>query len=597
MPDTPFENYTHRLKRSSVARDRLHRTWSLLGNIRLALAVLIVICMWQWWNDQRTLWAVVIPVGVVATVILAFRQRGVRSQRDAAAAFMTVNQRGIDRLSHAWDALPSPPDAEVDRTHPYAWDLNVIGKASVAQRIGTPVTHHGWQALYECLLSDRATRDVAERQQAVAELGEKIDARQAVEAVGVGGDRIPDPAPLLQWAASNTWLQQRAWLRVMAVIGPAAVVIAAILWGIGVAPWVAVLVPMFINGLLFFAVGTPASQRVQKIAPLREAIDSYEIIIEVLANTDAKAPMLQRISQTLNGATLKVLRVLATLSVPTSSVLYFPMQIVLMWDLNVLALLERWQQQHGARLPAWLQAMGEWEGLAALSVLEHDHPAWSMPIVNDESSTFSATALAHPLLPGDIAVPNDVTVGPRGTFLFVTGSNMSGKSTLLRAIGTNAVLAQAGAPVAAQALSMPPLRVASCMRVEDSLEHGVSFFMAELQRLKAVLDRAQAGNDRPCLYLLDEILQGTNTAERQIASRRVLGQLTRANAIGAVSSHDLELIDASLADAAELVHFSEQFIDSGAKSKMTFDYRLRPGLATSSNAIRLMELLGFEISD
>jgi DNA mismatch repair ATPase MutS len=194
----------------------------------------------------------------------------------------------------------------------------------------------------------------------------------------------------------------------------------------------------------------------------------------------------------------------------------------------------------------------------------------------------------------DIAVGNDVEIGPRGTFLFVTGSNMSGKSTLLRAAGTNAVLAQAGAPVAANGMTLPAVEIVTTMRVEDSLAHGVSFFLAELQRLKQVVDAADASANRPVLYLLDEILQGTNTAERQIASRRVLHHLTTTNAIGAVSSHDLTLIEGSgLDDNAVPVHFSERFQEDGDRPSMTFDYRLRPGLATSSNALKLMRMLGF----
>jgi DNA mismatch repair ATPase MutS len=173
---------------------------------------------------------------------------------------------------------------------------------------------------------------------------------------------------------------------------------------------------------------------------------------------------------------------------------------------------------------------------------------------------------------------------------------MSGKSTLLRAVGLNAVLAMAGGPVAATRFVLPPVDVWTCMRVEDSLARGVSFFMAELQRLKAVVDAADSATERPVLYLLDEILQGTNTAERQIASRRVLGQLAERNAIGGVSSHDLTLIEGSdLERKAVPVHFAETFTRSPEGPNMTFDYDLRPGLATSTNALALMELLGFDV--
>jgi DNA mismatch repair ATPase MutS len=209
--------------------------------------------------------------------------------------------------------------------------------------------------------------------------------------------------------------------------------------------------------------------------------------------------------------------------------------------------------------------------------------------------------LGHPLLSDSGRVVNDVQVGPPGTFLLVTGSNMSGKSTLLRAIGTNAVLAGAGGAVCAEALLMPPVALLTSMRIQDSLAQGVSYYMAELRRLKAVVDGARGETAEGAavpLYLLDEILQGTNTTERQIAARRIIAHLVRQGAIGAVSTHDLSLADApELATTARPIHFTEAFISGPDGPSMTFDYRARPGIATSTNALRLMEIVGLDLAD
>ena len=188
-------------------------------------------------------------------------------------------------------------------------------------------------------------------------------------------------------------------------------------------------------------------------------------------------------------------------------------------------------------------------------------------------------------------------IGPPGTFLLVTGSNMSGKSTLLRAVGANVVLAQAGGPVCAEGLSLPPLELWTSMRVEDSLVEGVSLFMAELQRLREVVDAARKSRSdregRHLLYLLDEVLQGTNTAERQIAARQILRHLLEEGALGAVTTHDLTLADApDLRERARAVHFREEVHRAGGEPSLSFDYRLRPGLATSTNALELMEIVG-----
>jgi len=219
-----------------------------------------------------------------------------------------------------------------------------------------------------------------------------------------------------------------------------------------------------------------------------------------------------------------------------------------------------------------------------------------MPKVDESATRFQARDLGHPLLPDRSRVANDVELGPRGVFLLVTGSNMSGKSTLLRAIGVNAVLAQAGAPACAGQLTMPPLALATSMRVRDSLEGGVSFYMAELLRLKQIVDQARNAelrNGRLLLYLLDEILMGTNSKERHIAVVRVMEHLLRHDTIGAISTHDLDLATSQpLAAACCCVHLREMLHDERAEQVMTFDYRLRPGIATTSNALKLLEIVG-----
>jgi DNA mismatch repair ATPase MutS len=289
------------------------------------------------------------------------------------------------------------------------------------------------------------------------------------------------------------------------------------------------------------------------------------------------------------------------MAIPPGSVLYLPLQALTLWDVHVLAALERWKQDGGQEARRWLTTLGEIEALASLAGLGFDNSSWVFPTVSPNAASFAATRLGHPLLPEDVRVSNDITVGPPGTFLLVTGSNMSGKSTLLRAIGVNVVLAQAGGPVCASELMVPPVALWTSARVQDSLERGVSFFLAELQRLKLIVDaatRARAGGGSHVMYLLDEILQGTNTAERSVAARRVIGYLVEQGAIGAVSTHDLALADdPRLAAAAVTVHFTDTVGEGPDTPAMSFDYRLRPGVATTTNALRLMRLIGLELED
>jgi DNA mismatch repair ATPase MutS len=319
-------------------------------------------------------------------------------------------------------------------------------------------------------------------------------------------------------------------------------------------------------------------------APLLAAIRAR------LGTSGADAPeCLRRLNRILGFAQLRA----------GAAIFHFPIQALTLWDFHVFFALDAWRRTVGPSVRGWMEAIGELDALCALAQVKADYPAWALPEVTDAGTDVKrlvASNLGHPLIPDDRRVGNDVEVGPPGTLLLITGSNMSGKSTLLRAIGLNAVLAQAGGPVCADALRMPAVDIETSIRVQDSLEHGLSYFMAALARLKGVLDRARhrlAGDDgRIVLYLLDEILQGTNTGERAIAVRGVARHLLDAGAIGAMTTHDLGLAtEEPLNTAARLAHFTELVDEQGG---MTFDYRLRPGLATSRNALRLMRLIGIE---
>jgi DNA mismatch repair ATPase MutS len=264
--------------------------------------------------------------------------------------------------------------------------------------------------------------------------------------------------------------------------------------------------------------------------------------------------------------------------------------LVLMWDFHCVFALERWQRSAGKQVRGWFNTLGELEALSSLGGFAHDNPTYAWPKVEAERTCFEATELGHPLiLKGRIS--NDIKIERGGRALLVTGSNMSGKSTLMRAIGINAVLAQAGAPVCARELTMGALSVRTSMRISDSLEQGVSHFYAELHKLKAVLDAR--GGEVPVLFLLDEVLHGTNSRERQIGARWVLAELLKAKAIGAISTHDSGLctLPEPLMSAVQQVHLRE--IAEG--SEMTFDYKLRSGPVQSGNALRLMRSLGIGV--
>jgi DNA mismatch repair ATPase MutS len=279
-------------------------------------------------------------------------------------------------------------------------------------------------------------------------------------------------------------------------------------------------------------------------------------------------------------------RILSFLDARNNEVFRIFIAPVLLWDLNCAIALESWRARSGRHVRAWLDTLAEVEATASLAGFAYERPDHAFPEL-EEAPRFSARALAHPLIAHAKRVANDVDITGPGRALVVTGSNMSGKSTLLRAIGAACVLARAGAPVCAESLKLGRVRVATSMRVRDSIEEGVSRFYAELKKLKAVLDSARAA---PTVFLLDEILHGTNSRERLIGARAILQELLARGALGAVSTHDLALGDLE-GETVQNVHFQEQV----AGEVMTFDYRLRPGVVQSSNALRLMRIVGLDV--
>jgi DNA mismatch repair ATPase MutS len=266
-------------------------------------------------------------------------------------------------------------------------------------------------------------------------------------------------------------------------------------------------------------------------------------------------------------------------------------QLPLLYPLHTALAAERWRKAHGAAVAPWIEVLGELEALLSIAAYAFEHPDDRFPELVEGPACFEAAALGHPLLPAAQCVRNDVSLGGRTRVLLVSGSNMSGKSTLLRTVGINTVLAMAGAPVRASSLRLTPLQVGASIRVNDSLHEGSSRFYAEITRLKQLVQLMDEG--LPLLFLLDELLQGTNSKDRRTGAEGIVRAFMRRGAIGLVSTHDLALTDFELPDAGALrnVHFEDAIVDG----RMTFDFRLRDGVVTRSNGIELMRSIGLEV--
>jgi hypothetical protein len=554
--------------------------------------------------------ALAVGTAALFVVFLGLVRRHGQEKRRLAwlDALARVNGEAASRVRRDWHGLPDPEWRDAEPDHPYAADLDLVGTASVAHLLPRVSSAPGREVLRAWLLAPANPAEVRGRQQAVAELTPQMNFRDALLALGRRiwvSDRAQ--RALERWAAGDPWLVRQPSLVALTIALPAATLtlgLGAILGVVASSLW---LWPVAASVILTGVHAAALKRTLAPVADKTDALAGYAEMTQLVSEAGLESPLLRQLKAELARGdqpaheAIASLRVLADLSqVRSSPMLHMVLQWLGLWDFHVTHAVERWQRRHGRHLAAWLQALGQIESLAALAGLAHANPRWTFPKVDVDATAVEATGLGHPLLPEDGRVTNDVAVGPPGTFLLVTGSNMSGKSTLLRAIGVNVVLAQAGAPVCATSFRCPPVALHTSMRIRDSLERGVSYFMAEVLRLKQIVEatRTPAGSRQTLLYLFDEMLQGTNAAERTIAAQRILDFLVTVNAIGALATHDLRLLDSpSVSRSAKLVHFREDVVRGPTGPALHFDYRLRPGPASSTNALKLMALAGLPVGD
>jgi len=607
-PGGPRAVYAERLAHHAAVRDAAARRSIRLSNAR-AVTFLVAAAAWLSYGSMPFP-ASRITVGLAALLSAVFVaqiviHRGVRQTERWEGALAALAREGLLRLDRDWGGLDEmlPPvergAEQVPPEHPYGRDLDVLGRASLARLAGPVTSERGRAILRGWLLEADEVPTVEARHGAVRELAPLRDFRTRFSALG----RLrPGSSEGLErffaWAEGEAWAASRPWLRLSAWLLPPMLTVGLVgYFALGWLPWW--LAPALGNLWVLRRIASPAGDAFRDSVlggpPLRALVPQLDLLSGQEAADPALRAVVGRLGRGEDAARRHLDRLSRLLDFVESrrNLVYATLAPVLLLDVHLYTALDRWRTAHGAAARDWLEALGEWEALSALATLAYDHPDWTYPkLATGSAPELKAKALGHPLLPPTRCVRNDVTVGPSGTFLFVTGSNMSGKSTLLRALGANAVLANAGAPVCAVALSLPPVRVHTSMRIEDSLAEGISLFMAELLRIKQVVEAAGVadGSRRPVLYLLDEVLHGTNSAERRIAARGVLRHLLSTDSIGAVSSHDLSLAEAPhLRSRAHAVHFREEV---GGGATLSFDYTLREGPATTRNALKLLDAVG-----
>jgi energy-coupling factor transporter ATP-binding protein EcfA2 len=604
------ELYEARLARAKSDAELWEKRSGQVSNLRgLAFLVLAGSTIALVAGEQPALMGALAVVALTLFVTFVAWHGRVLAREDAANRAAAVNGDAVLRASGRFRELADDGQRfQAALEHPYADDLDLFGRGSLYQRVSVAHTRFGEEALCR-FLSDPATPEViARRQEALRALAPALDLRQRFEALSfavTSGDRrdkdkkrsVPDPARLIEWVESRDGVSSDAIAAWGARIVPLVALAGFVLWTRGSPPFV-MLAALLVHFYLLFRASAACSRAFNACSSTEGAFRSYGPMFRLVEELDLDAELLRELKARLSASgsppsasMARLERVLGWFELRHNGLVYPFVNLVTLWDIHCTLALERWRESVRGAIDGWFRVLGELEALSSLAGLAHDEADFSFPDVRADGPHFLAEALAHPLIESEQRVTNDVALETKGTALLVTGSNMSGKSTLLRAMGVAAVLAYAGGPVCARRLRIAPMTVRTSVRVTDSLERGVSHFLAEVKKLSAVLEAGRGAV--PVFFLLDEILHGTNSRERQIGARWLLAELLKHGAVGAVSTHDEELcrLTPELMSRVRLVHFRETVTDG----KMTFDYRLREGPVQAGNALRVMQLAGLDV--
>jgi MutS domain V len=595
MPDrevAPRAEYRRRADRHRERAAEAGRLEESISRARLGVVLAAVLMAWLVFGPVRVSpWWLVVPAAAFAALLVVHAR--IRRRRRRAERGVAFYERGLARLEGQWAGAGRTGARFLDPHHPYADDLDIFGEGSLYELLCGARTLMGEETLAAWLLAPADLPSVRARQAALQELSPHLDLREDLAALGeeVAATVRPDALVALTTSAGRA---AGTRLRLAGVAVSAVTLGAVASWSAGWAPPTVTLGALALQGLVHWRLRERVRDAERAVAGHGPDLELLATVLERFEREPLTSPLLVELRDDLTSAgrrpsqAVRRLRLLVDLFDSRRNQFFAPVALLTMWDVHGALAIEAWRARHGASVTAWLTAVGQLEALCSLAGFAWEHPADVYPGLDEGEARFDAEGLGHPLMPEARCVRNDVALGGAIRVLIVSGSNMSGKSTLLRAVGVNAVLALAGAPVRATRLRLSRVRVGATLRIRDSLQEGTSRFYAELVRLRDLVRIADG--PIPLLFLLDEILHGTNSHDRRLGAAAVVSGLVQRGAIGLVTTHDLALSEVANDPGvrAANVHFEDRLEDG----QMVFDYRMRPGVVQTSNALALMRTLG-----
>jgi hypothetical protein len=588
----PRREYSSRIDARLAQAAKHMERFRLVGIVRLIFLAIFFLFIWLAFKGLAV-WLPALPL--IGFFALAPLQQRITESRRRCERAADLYRKGIARLDDRWAGLGSTGEHLVKLDHPYAEDLDLFGSGSLFELLSSARTRVGEETLAHWLQHPAAPDIVRERQAAVIELRSRLDLREDLALLGEGIHTGADAETLTRWAAAPPWHIPNTivWTaRALATLS----LISLILWFAGFG-WIPLLILLVLGQVFSHRIREPVIRVVSTVETPGKDLQLLSEVLRRLESEQFTAPRLVQLRAQLDvagsppSAQIARLKRLIELYDSRRNIVFAPIAALLLWPVQCAIAIERWRQASGPAVARWLAAVGELEALSSIAGYSYEHPVDPFPELVDDAVCFDGEGLGHPLLREAQNVRTDLRLSQSPSVLIVSGSNMSGKSTLLRTVGTNTVLALAGAPVRARRLRLAPLQVGASIRVQDSLQAGASRFYAEITRLRMIVELTNGA--LPVLFLLDEILHGTNSHDRRIGAEGVVSGLIERGAIGLVTTHDLALthIVEQLDSRAANVHF-EDHLEGG---KLTFDYLLRPGILQKSNALELMRSVGLDV--
>ena len=592
----PVSEYRKRLESWQAEHARNQVRHRQLGNARLASGVLLVLIAALSLGAERiSPWWLLLPVvALAALMVIHDRVDGALRRAARAGAYYG---RALGRLENRWIGTGSQGERFRDASHVFSDDVDLFGRGSLFELLSTARTARGERVLADWLLAPGERQEVAARQESVKELRSKVDLREEIALMGEDLRAAVDDRKLGEWgnAPLVTFFPGARWVALALAIAAVATATTTLLDWTTLRPFLFVVLGEII---VTMATNSATARVVRDVANPAQELRLIALLLERLELEPFESPALAALRGRLlvdgKPATQQIQRLVRLVDrLDWARNLFFrPIAAALVWMPQFAIAIESWRIRYGPHVAGWVAAIGEFEAMGSLACFAYERPDAAFPeLAESPEPLYEAEALAHPLIPKAAAVPNNVVLGGDTRLWIVSGSNMSGKSTLLRAVGLSVVLAWAGAPVTAGRLKLSRLHLGASTRTSDSVIDHRSRFYAEISRLKDIVDLARSG--RPLLFLLDELLSGTNSHDRRLGAQALLTGLLESGAIGLATTHDLALAEIAehLSGRARNVHFEDQ-LEGG---EIRFDYRLRPGVVARGNALELMRAVGLNV--